>query len=571
MTFRDRLASRHAPALAAVLGGMLALPTLGVGELLDDHLVRAWALGSGARWDAFVFVPRGGLATLQEQGMIGWWASDDLALRFLRPLSSLSHAIDHALWPQAVWLMHLENVVLYALLCWLAARLVTRLHGPGLAVGVAALVFAIDESHGATVGWIGARNTLLACGFGLGAVLAHLRWRAWDGGGGEALEEPARKLWPWMPLSLACMAATLLSAEGGLCCFGYLLAGSLCFERGSLWRRLAPLAPQVALILAWRLAYVSLGFGASGSGIYLDLDATPELFAARALLYPAVISATQLSLPLADLILAAPVLTWVLVAMFGGVCWALWPVLREDLRARFWLLGMLFASVPLAATYPTSRTLMLSGLGGAALIGLAWARESEGRGRRIALGFLFGCNLILAPLAFVPVAYSSLMFEPPHRALAAELPEDAPVCVILNSPAELSTFYPRAIRIAQGRAWPAHTYVLFAGMQTLEVERVDAQTLELWTAEGWAALGIDRFTNDWSEGFEVGAKVSLEHVEIEVLEVSEDRRPTRIRAVFDLDLDAVSMHGFGRDGGSGTELGSWAPAVGERARFTAAL
>ncbi len=110
--------------------------------------------------------------------------------------------------------MHVENVLLYALLTWLVGRLIQAVHGPGLAAGIAALVFAIDESHALTVMWIAGRNTLLAAVFGILAVRAHLRWR----------ERATARSWPHALAASLWFALALASGEAGLCSFGYVLA-----------------------------------------------------------------------------------------------------------------------------------------------------------------------------------------------------------------------------------------------------------------------------------------------------------------------------------------------------------
>lgn len=571
MSVRERieraLGSSRAPLWAAAAALLLALPSLPAGEFLDDHLMRAQARAGAPAWDRYSFAPPGTMAELREHGTYGWWAADELSVMFLRPISALTHALDYAIWPDAVWLMHLESALCYALLTWLVARLVQRVHGPGLVAGIAGLVFAIDESHAATAYWISGRNTMLAAGFGVLALLAHLRWRV--------RESNDRTRWPWAIAASLALVASLLSAEAGLCSFGYLLGWSLCCEHGPWHRRLLPLAPYVIVVLAWRIAYVSAGFGAIQSSVYLDVGADPLRFVGRALVFSPALTFTTLSLPITDLILARPWTSGVLALGCGVLLWALGPTLRTDARARAWLLGMMFAAVPFAATWPTTRLLPVLSIGGCALVGLAYrswrAGELDGRLRRVVIGVILFCNLLLAPAVFVPAGLSTRLLETPHRVLAAELPDGPGPIVILNSPTEITNFYTKAIRESAGRRWPSPAYLLYVGIEPLAVERIDERSLELSSDRGWAGEQLDRFSRDWHDGFEVGERVTLAHAEVTILEVTSDARPRRVRVVFDRSLDDVAIYGFGRAGESGVALARWQPQIGEREQFRAGL
>lgn len=573
MNIRERLgqllASPRAPLGAAAVALLLCLPSLATGEFLDDHLMRAQARSDLPAWDRYGFVQPHEVAELREQGSFGWWSAEQLRVRFFRPISALTHALDYAVWPDAVWLMHLESALIYAALTWLVARLVQRVHGPGMIAGIAGLVFAIDESHAAAAYWISGRNTLIAAAFGVLALLAHLRWRERDRG--------ARAAWPWALLAALALAASLLSAEAGLCSFGYLLAWSLCCERGRLLARLGPVVPYVLVIAAWRIAYVSAGFGASQSSVYLDIGASPLTFASRSLVFSPALTFTTLSLPITDVILARPWTSGLLA--LGGLLLigAIAPLLRADPRARAWLLGMMFAAVPFAATWPTTRLLPVLSIGGAALIGLvhhSWRTgEVHGRLRRTAYGLMLACNLVLAPIAFVFAGLSTVLLEAPHRVLAEELPEDAPdtACLILNSPTEITNLYTKALRETAGQRWPQPTYLLYVGIEPLEVIRTDERTLELISERGWAGEQLDRLSRDWRDGFVVGQQVRLAHAEITVLDVTSDGRPRHVRVELDRSLDAVAIYGLGQDGESGTTLERWRPAIGERETFKAGI
>jgi hypothetical protein len=76
----------------------------------DDYMQRARVdprLGAPgfacAPLDLFTFVSGepSQRAVLLEEGVFGWWMAPDFRMSFWRPLSSLTHVLDHRLWPYA--------------------------------------------------------------------------------------------------------------------------------------------------------------------------------------------------------------------------------------------------------------------------------------------------------------------------------------------------------------------------------------------------------------------------------------------------------------------------------------
>jgi hypothetical protein len=264
-------------ALTIVLG----LPSLAVGRALDDHIFASLPRRGVSPFAGFETELLGTVPQLREVGFSGWWAGDDFRIRFMRPLSALSHHLDFVLWPQASWLHHLENVVLLGLLTLVVARLFRRLFGPGPLTGWATLLFAIDEAHFAAMTWISGRNTVLAALFGALTLLLHLRWRGIrHEGDRDADHDDTRARRLAGVGALGCFVLALLSAEAGLSCFGFLLAFAILREAGPWWRRALSLLPYLFAIVVWRVVYTLLDFGARGSDVYADPLADPLGFAA---------------------------------------------------------------------------------------------------------------------------------------------------------------------------------------------------------------------------------------------------------------------------------------------------
>ena len=130
--------------------------------------------------DTFVFF-RGDpalAAEVEEQGLLPWWAAPDLKAAFFRPLSVVTHLLDHVLWPDSPWLMHLHSGAWMVGGLLLALLLFRRIQGAGPAATLAFAAFALEDGHGASVAWIANRNALIALVFGLCTLLAHHRWRS---------------------------------------------------------------------------------------------------------------------------------------------------------------------------------------------------------------------------------------------------------------------------------------------------------------------------------------------------------------------------------------------------------
>ena len=332
------MSSPRAPEYAALLGALLSLPTLTQGKLMDDHMIHA-GVRRGDPWWSFINTEAWGtVAEARERMRLGWWAADEFRVRFMRPLSAASHNLDFTLWPEATWLMHLENLVLYALLILVVGRVLQRLLGSGPVVGLACFVFAIDEIHAATVCWISARNTILAALLGTLAFAAHLRWR-------DAKDDEDTQRWPHALAASLCFVAALLASEGGLAAFGFILGWSLTCERT--WRdRLVPLLPYVAITAIWRAAYVWLGHGLTGSDIYTDPGAQPLVFLQDLVLRVPAMACVVLSLPAADALTAVPGVLLVFALGLIPLIWALRP-LASSREAQALGLGTLAAAVPL--------------------------------------------------------------------------------------------------------------------------------------------------------------------------------------------------------------------------------
>src|SRR5207253_10254072 len=108
-------------------------------------------------------------------------------------------------------------------------------------------------------------------------------------------------------------------------------------------RRVASLVPYALVTLAWRVAYARLGYGSSGSSLYVDPIAEPLRFIALVPERWLVLAQAQLVGPPSDLwMYLAPhrsMLLAIALVLLGASAWVLAPLLRHDPRARFFACG----------------------------------------------------------------------------------------------------------------------------------------------------------------------------------------------------------------------------------------
>lgn len=114
---------------------------------------------------------------------VAWWFTTNHAGPY-QPLTWLSYALDHALWPLGETLdaphargFHLTNVLLHGLNACMVFALARRLLGSHGSAFVAALVFALHPLRVESVAWVTERRDVLYTGLLLASVLAWLRWR----------------------------------------------------------------------------------------------------------------------------------------------------------------------------------------------------------------------------------------------------------------------------------------------------------------------------------------------------------------------------------------------------------
>ena len=560
------------PMILAVLAILLCLPGLDLGWVLDDQVHRVALTGpeelpamARSPVDLFAFV---GPHWSTHPGSVPWWARDDFRFAFLRPLTGLTHDLDHRLWPEEPRWMHLHSFFWFALVILAAARVYRRLAPPGelWIAGLAALLFAVDDSHGTPVIWIAHRNAVLAMFFGLLSLLAYHRWR--------------REGWrPGSWLAPLFLLLGVLSGEAAVACGAYLLAYALFLDQGPLKDRLLALLPCATVGVLWRLAYRALGYGAGGSSMYVDPGSEPLRFLAFAWERAPLLLWGQFSFPPADIynLLSQEAaqgfhrLAVVSILVFGAL---LVPVLRRDRLARFWACGTLLAVLPACAVTPSQRLLFYMSLGGAGLMAIFLAR-AWGRAdgfpvvwrvtARVASIPLLLIHLLLGPWGLWSTTDSWRQLGSNFQKASASLPSEPGIedqwAVVVNAPAAYFVISAPFDQVLDGQRIPRGTLPLATSLYGMEVERMGPKSLTIRPEGGFllppgtAPPGVEpeTFDIDYSlqgmdqlfttgRPFEVGDRFERVGMTAEVVRLTDDGRPAEVIFHFETALEEASWH-----------------------------
>jgi hypothetical protein len=551
------LVHRHLPIIAALLGMLLTLPALRAGWAMDDYYHRFVILGPGNARDfcrspmeIFTFLDGNPDRTLRmmDVGLVPWWTYVGCKQMFWRPLAVLTHRLDHWLWPTSAALMHAQSILWYGAVVAAVAGLYRRLSSTAWVAGAAALLYAVDDAHGTPACWLADRNALMATFFGVLTVLAHDRWRR-DG----------RRI--GLVAGLLFLALSLFSAEAGIGACAYLGAYAIAFDRGTWRARCASLVPYLALALAWRILWASLGYGALHSGYYVDPISQPARFAASVLHHAPVLLLGQWALPPSEyslllkppaatrLVLTATVLLTLLVI-------ALVPLLRRERTARFWATGMVFSLIPLCAAFPMDRLLLFVGVGAMGLLAQFLAlvlsrdpqRPSSLPWRLIAkpLAWAFVViHCILAPLLLPVRVIYPLGSREYLDQFRVRTPFDESVArqdvVIVNAPNELMVGELPIERALDGLPGPRHTRALAPTTHPVVLSRPDVHTLVVRPMEGFMSTPGSRLLRGEDYPMSVGDRVELTGLTIAVTAVTADGRPAEAAFRFAVPLEDPSL------------------------------
>ncbi len=533
----------------AVLAAVLSLPAYFSDYQIDDWVHQARLrehpiLPNHIHPIVELFTFMDGSAAFHEYAVMGgsvpWYTRSDMLVNLLRPVSAATHWVDHLVAPAVPLVAHVHSVAWFVLVVILATflfRHVYRGHAAAVVGGLAALAYAVDESHGLPVAWIANRSGMITCAFGLAILLLHRR---------------AVTVGKWPVWALVLLPVGLLAGEATLAVTAYLFAHAIFLERDALRTRLFRLVPYAAVVLAWRGVYSYLGYGTRASGLYLDPGREPLEFG---------VALTQrLPLLLGDQWAGVPSLqanffdpgykaatVLLCVGLLAGLGWLLWRRIGASPTARFWALGMVLSAVPMCATFPSNRLLWFVGLGGAGLLAeflvAAWAAP-ERLDRWVARA-LFAFHIVLAPVAFVGNAaalsvMADHMFESCERAVPDDPSVAAKTAVFVNSNA-LCAGQARVIRAVKGgQVWRA-SVLMASAVVDVEVIGIDEHTVEVRPKGGYHRHAPDQLFRAGADPMPVGTQVRLEAATVTITEHNDAGYAAAARFRFDVPLRDPSL------------------------------
>lgn len=552
-----RLTGERGPLLLALLATLLALPALRLGYQADDHMLSVLVERGQPVWDLFS-IDGARVAEGREVGATAWWASPRLEGHFLRPVSSALLGTVISIAPSAPWLLLLWNVLVYGACAWFAALLYQKLAPSPAIAALAGLMFAIDDGHAHSVGWISGGNTIMALLFALSTLWFHIRARET----GKAIYTAASAL---------SVALALGSGEAGAWSLTYLIAYAVALDDRSYSMRLRSLLPHALIGAAWAAIYVGGHYGIQHSSWYQPLFPPGQALAnglgnlpltITSLFGPSVI-AFSIFFPIwkarVALLPVAVLLLWLVV-----------PQLRASRTSRFFALLTALATFPLFLTVPQDRVLIGSGFG--AFGWIAAVLDESGAlsdlRHRIARVVLRGCHIWMAAVLFIPMLADQYRFELAADALLAKT-RPGRITVLLNTPIELLAMYvgAKAQRATPDpAARPVAVHQLYSGASELIAERTSERAIELTATRGWGYVPLERIFCAPEDMPRAGDERRVRGMTIRTLATNPAGMPERVRFTFEEPLESGAI-----DWLVWTDAGHpvpWQPpGVGQRSRI----
>jgi len=453
-------------------------------------------------------------------GRVPWWSVDTLFARFFRPVAAATHLLDYRLWPSSPIAMHAQSILWFGALVLAVVRFFRTLL-PGRVALAAGAVYATSYVHAVPVGWLSARNAVIAGCFGFLACTAYVRWR-----------QQEAKAFSWAP---AFLVLSVLSAESGVSVLAFVAAYELTVGRDRPAGRWGRLGAMVATVGLWRLAYSAAGFGAMGSGGYIDPMRSPGIFLQEA---PARFGSLLAFLLSPFRILVAHGVSLPVAVAFGCLFLAAAAVVvrtavRRELR--LWSASAFLCLLPLVAAAPGERLLTFAMAGLSPVIATVLLRYQEsskpGRAGVVIVGLTF---CLVSPAVLFAGSYDQSY---DLRTVDRTLPTMAGISsddargknlFILHSPGQAPVNTMRAARGRAGLVMPAFTWNLFPSDSPANITRVGCCAIELDHNDGLSRGPLVVFFRGLDSPMQVGDTVKTLAFSAEVLAVNPRGVPTRV-------------------------------------------
>ncbi|MBI1313986.1 hypothetical protein GC176_22045 [bacterium] len=425
-------------------------------------------------------------------------------------------------------------------------------------VCLASVLFAIDDIHAMTLGWLANRNLLITATFVLLAFRLHIRWQI------------ERNHWLGAAAALLFVIA-LLTGESAVAFGAFVFAWAVTLHPGTWRQRALSILPGLLIGVVWLACYRRFGFGAVASGQYINPVSEPFAFllaaAHRLPQFLAALAGTSIT-ELTSLAHAAKKiqLWWWAVGTIGLLSVTVVPLARRDRSLQFWGLATFLSLLPQCAATPVDRVLLLTTVAShgfiARLLELTWPllkkrlastasattdlelQRVAGRRSSILLAWTLGTLQLTMPAVVLPLRLGGLCVLAERHVTAATSPAfDQPLAgrtvVLINPP---NVFYSATlplIREQRGLDNPVHVRALLTGLVSMRLERPDDRTLIVRPQADFLHRAFaDVYRRD---PFTVGWQRQLTGLQIEVREVDSTGNPQAIAFQFDVPLESASL------------------------------
>lgn len=575
----DNLKKLEKPAVrraVVMLAFTLMLPAALSGLSQDDYVLLD-ELSSGdnahyagrAPFELFRWMEPGMVSRLIDGGGVSWWVHPQTRVAFMRPLSSLTHALDYVLWPSSAFAMHLHNLFWFALLVLFTFRTYRAFVVRPWTLGVACAMFALDSAHAGPVSWIANRNGVMSAAIAVASLLCHHHART---------ASEARARWGWTALAFGTFVTSLMAGELGVGILGYILAYALLYESGSWRSRLLSLTPYGLVLAIVSAVRGPLGYGVVGGfGNYIDPMQEPGRFLRILPIRGTMLIASQITRFCSDLYeMSLPptqLYVWAVAAVLLVIgVWFVLPVLRADRVSRFLFAGAVLSAIPPVGATASERLLLLVGVGMPPVLAEAIRRilttplrmryELFAARRGGARSFgpptfrhgVAGC-LILAHLGLDPMLiplYGSV--QPTLGRQTNEVidqlgnaPKDGRTVIVASTPDCLPLYYAHVTRKLRGEPELQKLYWLSSSSEGTHFRRMGLNELRVTSPAGfWDARWEERSPE---LPFHVGDKVELSEMSLRVVEVTADGRPSTVDFAFREPLESSHYSWLNWQGG----------------------
>jgi len=501
------------------------------------------------------------LHKLRDYGVMPWWTHPDYRASNWRPVDSSIHWLDYRLWPDCAACIHAHSLLWFAGVIAIMAIVYRKFIEIGWIAGLAAVMYLLDDSNYVPAMWIANRQLLISLLLAWPALLFHHRWRT--------TANPRSAI-----LSALLLLAALLASESAIAICAYLFAYAITLDSDRWCTRAASLIPAFGVVVIWRIVYNMFGNGGYGSGFVIDPGREPLSFLQALLERGPILLFAQLGGPPSETVsFARPSLYgpfWAAAVIFLLLVFAaFWPMLKTHRRCRFWMIGMLLATVPICATLPMNRNLLYVAAGAFALVAefIAAVLQNQswlgpGRLRRAGMyvlcGYLLLCHVLFAivgrittPLtvSLVRKQFVKTMQLGPLEAV------DNQSLVLVNAPNPFGLFFVPTFRAHHRQPLPKSIRLLVPAFRPLLVHRTDRTTLVIRAKVGnlmdcrekhdFDFVYLFRKFNEGFRhrrfGFAPGQKVQLPNLTVEILQIDQHKQPVEVAFRFNVPLEDPSL------------------------------